>query len=469
MDKNWNCFNKCGKLLLIGSIVGALITGCGGGGGGGGNTPATSALSGVAAVGYPIVNATINIVCAAGNSLSTTTNSTGAWQVTLAGQTLPCAVQVSGGTINGVANSTPYHSIATAPGTVNVTPLTDLMVANLAGTTNPSAWFAGLNTTPAPLTTITQANIDATLTKLSAALSGLTPLSTINPITTAFTPAAGNTSDNMLTAMKTAMSITGISYTSLLNNASTPAFTAPAASFNTALTTAYSAMTSGGTPTLPAVVAPVPLTKGIRPGFVWEVSVTPSFDTYDLQLCYGGMSCTSLGGVILQDVNFNDTITSSGFTDGIHWSASSPVQQSSLNDLTTGLTNVLSNVWSGISTPSSSVIESLIGTALSNGTSTADVAARATALFAARGYPVAAGVAVGGYQCPTTKAVNDPDWIQSHGSYWAAASAHDAYIACLATNTEAACKPYYTQETQYCTYALPACLAVATSASSCPG
>lgn len=87
-------------------------------------------------------------------------------------------------------------------------------------------------------------------------------------------------------------------------------------------------------------------------------------------------------------------------------------------------------------------------------------------LFTARGYPLDVGVAVGGYQCPTTKAVNDPS--KSLKLLGCRASAHDAYIACLTTNTEAACKPYYTQETQYCTYALPACLAVATSASSCP-
>jgi hypothetical protein len=75
----------------------------------------------------------------------------------------------------------------------------------------------------------------------------------------------------------------------------------------------------------------------------------------------------------------------------------------------------------------------------------------------------------GGYQCATTKKPFDPDWIQSHGSYWAAASAHDAYAACLKTKPQAACQDFYVQETKLCNYAKPACLAVATSASSCPG
>lgn len=243
---------KIMQFLKLASLVASLLVlpSCGGGGGGGeSSTPAASTLSGVAAVGTPIVNGNINVVCAAGSALVTTTNTTGAWSVTLSGQTLPCAVEVSGGTINGVSNTTPYHSIATTTGTVNVTPLTDLMVANLAGTATPSIWFAGLRTTSAPLAAITQTQVNAALTKLSAALSGLTPLSSTNPITTTFTPTAGNVSDDMLTALKTALATNtaGVTYASLLSNASTTTFTAPVAGFGTAMTTAYAGTTSGGT------------------------------------------------------------------------------------------------------------------------------------------------------------------------------------------------------------------------------
>lgn len=61
----------------------------------------------------------------------------------------------------------------------------------------------------------------------------------------------------------------------------------------------------------------------------------------------------------------------------------------------------------------------------------------------------------GGYQCPTSKTPFDPVWIQSHGSYWAAASAHDAGL--------------YDVEAQYCSYALSACLLIVTSSANCPG
>ena len=215
------------------------------GGGSGSSTPSSSTLSGVAAVGTPIANGTINIRCATGSALNTTTNSSGGWQVTLSSQTLPCAVEVSGGTINGVANTMTYHSIATAIGNVNVTPLTDLMVANLAGTATPTTWFAGLGATSTPLTVITQTQVDATLAKLRTALGGLQSLSTVNPITTSFTPTSGNVSDDMLTALDLATSSSGVTYATLLGNASAPSFTPPAASFNTALTQSYASLARG--------------------------------------------------------------------------------------------------------------------------------------------------------------------------------------------------------------------------------
>lgn len=231
------------KLATIGGVcLSVLAAGCGGGGS---NTPAASTLSGTAAVGFPIVSGAISVNCAAGSALTATTGSAGGWEVTVSGQALPCAVQVSGGTINGAANSTLYHSIATAFGIVNVTPLTDMMVANLARTATPGTWFAGLRTTPTPLTTITQANVDTALASLRTAL-GLAPLNTIHPVTTAFTPTRGNISDDMLAALKTAMTSASVTYASLLSNASAATLTMPAG-FGAAMTAAYAGMTGGGT------------------------------------------------------------------------------------------------------------------------------------------------------------------------------------------------------------------------------
>ena len=240
---------KISAFFLFAILI-TIFSGCGGGGGGASPAPttpsATGTLGGVAAVGTPIVNGNIAVSCAAGSTLSTSTDSSGAWSVTLYGQTLPCAVQVSGGSINGVSNTTPYQSIAINTGTVNVTPLTDLIVANLSNTATPSTWFASLTSAPTQLTAITQTQITAALTKMSTALPALTSIKTTNPITTSFTPAAGNSIDDMLSALSTAIIKTGVTYTSLLSNASMAAYSSPTTGFNSALTNAYASTSTGG-------------------------------------------------------------------------------------------------------------------------------------------------------------------------------------------------------------------------------
>ena len=224
-----------------------ILTACGGGGSGSGGSskPVASTLGGVAAVGTPIVGGNVNVSCATGVALVTTTSNTGSWQVTLSGQALPCAVQVTGGTINGLTNVTSYQSIAIVGGTVNITPLTDLLVANLVGMATPGIWFNGLSNNPGMLAALTQGQVDAALSNLRSALSGLTPLMTINPVTTVFAAIPSDVSDDMLTALASALTSTGVTYTSLLSNASTAAFPVPVTGFNTTLTTAYAGTVSG--------------------------------------------------------------------------------------------------------------------------------------------------------------------------------------------------------------------------------
>lgn len=209
-------------------------------------------LTGTAAVGAPIVGGTVKTVCAGGAAPAiATTGASGSWQVALAGQTLPCAVQVSTGTVNGIANAALYHAVATNLGTVNITPLTDLMVANLAASATPASWFAGLSTSPTPLTTVTPARVDAALAQLRAALGALSPLATVNPLTTVFLAQAGNAIDDMLAALHTAQTSAGIAYATLLTNASQSSFSIPAA-LKPALTAAFAGTASGGAVALPS-------------------------------------------------------------------------------------------------------------------------------------------------------------------------------------------------------------------------
>ncbi|MEQ1527043.1 MAG: hypothetical protein ABL911_09895 [Gallionella sp.] len=234
--------NRGIALLLIAVLT---LIGCGGGGD---SAPPATTLSGTAAVGYPIVNGAVTVTCAAGAAVSgiPNTSATGAWSVSLSGQTLPCAVQVAGGTISGAANTVTYQSIANAYGTVNVTPLTGLVVANLAGAVAAltQTQLAAFNTATTPLAT----QLNTALVNLRTTL-GLTALNTINPITTAFNPASGVVMDDILSALQTAMNNATVTYANLLAAAGASpgaAITLPTGLTTTALNTAYAGTTSGG-------------------------------------------------------------------------------------------------------------------------------------------------------------------------------------------------------------------------------
>ncbi len=230
------------KILAASTLAASLMLAACGGGDGTTYTPDT--LSGVAAVGVPIVGGQVNVACAGGSALSTTTNSGGAWQVTISGQTLPCALEVSGGTVSGSANSTPYHSIALSFDTVNITPLTDLVVANLVGKA-PALWFSGINA--AALNGANSAAIKAALNKVNTALGLSATLNGANPLTTRFSPVNGNLIDDILEAIAKARAAAGLDYPALLALAAGNSFSAPTG-FN--FSSAYTAVkAAGGTET----------------------------------------------------------------------------------------------------------------------------------------------------------------------------------------------------------------------------
>lgn len=214
--------NRFALLLMLPLLT--LIYGCGGGGSADPSSiapVAVSTLSGTAATGLPIVSGNIMVKCTAGSNLATQSGADGAWTVTLAGQTLPCAAQVSGGTVGGTANSATYHSIAIEPGIVNITPLTDLVVANLAGQA-PGSWFDGLSGTALSQRASTAA-LDTALANVRNAMgsiSGMSALSTTNPMTTRFSATASDAVDKMLEALRSAISSSGSSYSAVLGSAS---------------------------------------------------------------------------------------------------------------------------------------------------------------------------------------------------------------------------------------------------------
>lgn len=120
--------------LPFGLLAVALVslTACGGGGGGGadpGNN--TSTVSGVAATGLAIDNGRVSLKCAAGVTPVVNTLADGSFILDISSVTLPCIARVDyTDTTTGSAQK--LHSLVKVSGNLNITPVTDMLVANLS-------------------------------------------------------------------------------------------------------------------------------------------------------------------------------------------------------------------------------------------------------------------------------------------------------------------------------------------------
>ena len=171
----------------------------------------TATLGGIAAVGAPVSGGNVQVQCAAGANLSTTTASSGAWSVNISGQTFPCVITVSGGN-----TALTIHSVATGTGTVNVTPLTDLIVAAAAGG-DPTAWLSSSkNNFASALATLVSrlATAQVTINANFAAAGYNIPAG--DSFTASFTPTAGDPFDDLLEKIKASLDSSGLSYAELV-------------------------------------------------------------------------------------------------------------------------------------------------------------------------------------------------------------------------------------------------------------
>jgi hypothetical protein len=223
-----------GLTLLAGLGLSLVLAACG---------SSDDTLSGTAATGAPIVGGAVDVKCKTGAALSATTSDAGAWSVTLAGQTLPCKVRVRGGTANSQANTTDYHSVATAPGTLNITPLTDLAVAQLAKEA-PSAWFG--KEEAADFAAIDATKVAAAVTAVVDALGVKDFLGTDNPLTTAFV-AKVNATDKIDQALEALKAVNHEDLLAAAVSAASPeALLAAAASFKSAVMAALPVSNDSG-------------------------------------------------------------------------------------------------------------------------------------------------------------------------------------------------------------------------------
>jgi hypothetical protein len=289
--------------LLAGLI--ALLSACGGGDAVVNNTSqvptATTTLEGTAATGAAIVGGVVLVKCASGNATSPITGSDGSFKVDLSNAVLPCLVKVSYKDASGAAQE--LHSLASTTGTLNVTPLTEMIVAAASGGA-PSALFnAGASSLQAVIQKIPQAiaTIKARLDSLGVDTTNLSK----NPLNDGFKPAVGNATgdpaDKVLDDLKTKLAgqgktlkaisdevaigqtsnapVTTTSTTTSSTSAGTSTATTTETSSTTPSTTTTTPSTTSTTATTPSTTSTTTTTPPTTSTTTTTPSVTPTVST----------------------------------------------------------------------------------------------------------------------------------------------------------------------------------------------
>ena len=183
------------KQSLLASAATLALAACGGGSGGADSgTPVVAALtlSGTAATGAAIANAPVSAKCGTGTGTATTA-ANGSYTIAITGGALPCVIEVrptAGGALRSVADGSGGGSDS-----INITPLTELVAARMAGG-SPADLFANFDA--AAQAKVTPAAVSAAIAAIVSALQGVVDLTGVNPMRDALVAASGSTAGNPL-------------------------------------------------------------------------------------------------------------------------------------------------------------------------------------------------------------------------------------------------------------------------------
>lgn len=192
--------------FAAGTLVLALgLSACGGGGGGGfsllpsgGGAPTTppaadtsAAVSGTVATGAPASGSNVALRCVNGTSGTATTAADGTWSAKLDAPEFPCLATASGGSL---AAGQKLHSMLRAAGYVNITPLTELILARAAGMAPGGIEQAGLAALAALAGKLDAAQADIVALLNESGYGAFAP----NPFTGEFKAVAGDAYDDLL-------------------------------------------------------------------------------------------------------------------------------------------------------------------------------------------------------------------------------------------------------------------------------
>ena len=152
----------------IAAGVSTLLVACGGSSNDGGTPPppppAVLSVTGKAATGAALAGGAISAKCATGTGTAVA-SADGTYTVTITSGVLPCVLEATGTDSHG--NAVTLHSVATTT-TAQITPLTELLVAEVTGAAPSAVMNADLSTLSA---TFSATNVQAAQAKVVALLS----------------------------------------------------------------------------------------------------------------------------------------------------------------------------------------------------------------------------------------------------------------------------------------------------------
>jgi hypothetical protein len=244
--------------FLLAALSAAVLAACGGGGGdatstdtgaggggggsgGGGVTPTALTVSGVAARGAALAGASVQASCATGSG-SATALPDGSYSLPITGGVLPCVLKATSSD-----GTTTLYSLAAGTGataTANITPLTELVLAQMTGQ-EPAAFYANASTDATALTTaVTAEKIDAASTAVVATLqaAGVDTSGITSIVSGSLSAGTGAGYDGVLDTLGTTLASTG---TTLGDLVTTVATTSAATSSGGTTTTSGSEATAG--------------------------------------------------------------------------------------------------------------------------------------------------------------------------------------------------------------------------------
>jgi hypothetical protein len=207
------------KIYALSGVAGVVLLACGGGS----SDPSTNApsalISGVAAFGAPLSNATITVLDANGKTASATADAQGKYSVNVAGFVAPVLISATG--TSGGAPKTYAAILDTAPAagstaTANVTPLTYALVTMVSTDgTSPNEFSDATK-----LKNLDAAKLATALTKLQTALSNVLSSAglpaSFDPTKTTFVADRTSAADVLLDTIKVTNSDQGVTLTNVL-------------------------------------------------------------------------------------------------------------------------------------------------------------------------------------------------------------------------------------------------------------